>query len=121
MAQAEKWDHIFIDTTGRSPRDAGSLRALRAMIEAVGEVEVMLVMSATTRAADSREILEAYEQLPCSRLILTKLDETRIHGELFNCVARSGRPIACVTNGQAVPEHLESLDIPGLLRRVLHG
>ena len=81
----------------------------------------MLVMSATTRALDSREILEAYAELPCSRLIMTKLDETRVYGELYNCMVRSGRPIACVTNGQAVPEHLESLDIAGILRKVLHG
>jgi flagellar biosynthesis GTPase FlhF len=60
-------------------------------------------------------------QLPCSRLILTKLDETRVYGELFNCVVRSGRPLACVSTGQAVPQHLESLDAPGILRKVLHG
>ena len=81
----------------------------------------MLVLSATTRAADSRDILEAYGDLPYSRLILTKLDETRVYGELYNAIVRSGRPIACVTNGQAVPEHLESLDAPGILRKVLHG
>ena len=40
---------------------------------------------------------------------------------LFNYVARSGRPLACVTTGQAVPEHLETLDVPGLLRKVLQG
>ena len=52
---------------------------------------------------------------------MTKLDETRVYGELYNCIVRSGRPIACVTNGQAVPEHLESLDLAGVLRKVLHG
>ena len=121
IAQAENRERIFIDTTGRSPRDAGNLRALRGYIEAASEAEVMLVTSATTRAVDSREILEAYGELPYSRLILTKLDETRIYGELYNCMVRSGRPIACITNGQAVPEHLESLDVPGILRKVLHG
>ena len=121
IAQAENRERILVDTTGRSPRDGGSLRTLRGYIDAASEAEVMLVLSATTRAADSSDILEAYGELPYSRLILTKLDETRVYGELYNTIVRSGRPIACVTNGQAVPEHLESLDAPGILRKVLHG
>jgi flagellar biosynthesis protein FlhF len=112
---------VFIDTAGRSHRDPVTVRALKTLIDAAGDAEVMLVLSATTRAADSREILATYMQLPCSRLILTKLDETRVYGELFNCVVRSGRPLACVSTGQAVPQHLESLDAPGILRKVLHG
>jgi flagellar biosynthesis protein FlhF len=119
LARTER--RVFIDTAGRSHRDPVTVRALKTLIDAAGEVEVMLVLSATTRAADSREILSTYLQLPCSRLILTKLDETRVYGELFNCVVRSGRPLACVSTGQAVPQHLESLDAPGILRKVLHG
>jgi flagellar biosynthesis protein FlhF len=114
-------DQILVDTAGRSPRDPVAIGQLRALIEAAGECEVMLVTAASTRPADSSDILEAYSALPWSRLILTKLDETRVFGELYNDVVRSGRPIACVTNGQSVPESLESLDAPGLLRKVLHG
>ena len=121
IAQARNREHIFVDTTGKSPRDTGGLRALGSLVEAAGEAELLLVLSATTRSSDSREILEAYRGLPYSRLILSKLDETRVYGELYNCVVRSGRPIACVTSGQAVPEHLESLDVAGILRKVLHG
>ncbi len=121
LANHEDKEQIFVDTTGCRHRDFASLRHLGAQIEAAGEAEVMLVMSATTRAADSAEILAACNDLPWSRLIMTKLDETRIYGELYNCVVRGGRPIACVTTGQAVPDHLESLDIPGVLRKVLHG
>ena len=54
-------------------------------------------------------------------MIVTKLDETRMYGELYNGIVRSGRPIACVTTGQAVPDHIEALDTPGILRKVLHG
>ncbi len=121
IANHEDKERIFVDTTGCRHRDFASLRHLSAHIEAAGDAEVMLVMSATTRAADSAEVLQACNDLPWSRLIMTKLDETRIYGELYNCVVRGGRPIACVTNGQAVPDHLESLDIPGVLRKVLHG
>lgn len=121
IAAADDVERIFVDTSGRSHRDPATIRELGALAEVAGDVEVMLVMSATTRAADSREILEAYGELGWSRLVVTKLDETRVFGELYNCVARSGRPIACVTTGQSVPENLESLDTAGILRKVLHG
>ena len=114
-------EHVFVDTAGRSPRDSASTRQLCQLIAATGECEIMLTMSATTRAQDSADILEAFSEVPWSRLVMTKLDETRTHGELYNNVVRSGRPIACVTTGQAVPEHLESLDVPGILRKLLHG
>jgi flagellar biosynthesis protein FlhF len=121
IARGAQRDQILIDTAGRSPRDPAALAQLQALIAAAGECEVMLVASATMRPADSADLLETYSALPWSRLILTKLDETRVFGELFNCVVRSGRPLACVTTGQSVPEHLEPLDVAGILRKVLHG
>ncbi len=121
IANAQDKEQIFVDTTGCRHRDLASLRHLAAQIEAAGDAEVMLVMSATARAADSAELLDACSDLNWSRLIMTKLDETRICGELYNCVVRSGRPIACITTGQAVPDHLESLDTSGMLRKILHG
>jgi flagellar biosynthesis protein FlhF len=114
-------EQILVDTAGRSPRDPGAIAQLGRLIEAAGECEALLVVGANMRPADSSDVLEAYAALPWSRLILTKLDETRVFGELYNDVVRSGRPIACVTTGQSVPEHLEALDAPALLRRVLHG
>jgi flagellar biosynthesis protein FlhF len=121
LERAREKEQVLIDTAGRSPRDPAAIAQLRGLIAAAGECEVMLVASAATRAVDSGDILEAFSALPWSRLILTKLDETRIFGELFNYVVRSARPIACVTTGQSVPEHLESLDVAGILRKVLHG
>ena len=121
LSENQAMQHVFIDTAGRSHRDPYTLKNLTGPIEAAGSPEVLLVLSAASRACDSREILDAYSALLCSRLVLTKLDETRVYGELYNCVVRSQRPIACVSTGQAVPDHLESLDTAGILRKVLHG
>jgi flagellar biosynthesis protein FlhF len=121
LAENEGMEHIFVDTPGHSHRDPSTSRELQTLIEATADPEILLVLSAATRACDSREILEAYSALPWSRLVITKLDETRTYGELYNCVVRSGRPIACVTTGQSVPDHLEALDLAGILRKILHG
>jgi flagellar biosynthesis protein FlhF len=114
-------ERLFVDTPGRSYRDPASLGELRALAESVDDAELMLVTSITQRAADSREILDAYAALPVSRMVVTKLDETRVYGELYNAVAWSGRPIAAVTTGQAVPDHLEMPDLDEILERVLEG
>ncbi len=120
LSEAEGMERILIDTPGRSHRNRSTFGELHEIAEAAGEPEILLAFPATARPCDSREILEAYSTLPWSRLVMTKLDETRVYGELFNAVVTSGRPIACVTTGQSVPEHLESLDIAGILRKVLH-
>lgn len=121
LAEHEAMEHIFVDTPGRSHRDPATARDLQTLIEATADPEILLVVSAATRPCDSVEILEAYSALRWSRLVMTKLDETRTYGELYNCVVRGGRPIACVTTGQSVPDHLESLDLAGILRKLLHG
>jgi flagellar biosynthesis protein FlhF len=121
LDKASDKEFVFVDTPGRSHRDAAAMRALQHLVAAAGDCEVLLVTAATTRSADSRDVLEAYAEIPWSRLVMTKLDETRLYGELYNNVVRSGRPIACASTGQAVPEHLESLDVAGILRKVLHG
>ncbi len=118
LARAADRERVFVDTAGRSPRDTRGVAELAALVAAADDAEVILVLSATTRAADSRELLELYGKLPVSRLVVTKLDETRVHGELYNAVVRSGRPIACVTTGQNVPDDLASLDVTGVLRTV---
>jgi flagellar biosynthesis protein FlhF len=121
LSESEGMERIFIDTPGRSHRNRSTLGELQDIVEAAGDPEILLVLLATARPCDSREILDAYSALPWSRLVMTKLDETRVYGELYNAVVTSGRPIACVTTGQSVPDHLESLDIAGILRKVLHG
>jgi flagellar biosynthesis protein FlhF len=118
-ARAHSREHVFVDTSGRCHREPGALRELQALAEAVQDAELLLVTAATARAVDSRDTLDAYAALPVSRLILTKLDETRVYGELYNAVVWSGRPIAAVTTGRAVPDQLEAVDIAGILQRVL--
>lgn len=121
LATASGTERLFIDTRGTSHRDPATFGRLQALVDAVPESELLLCLSAGTRSCDAREILGAYASVPWSRLVFTKLDETRVYGELYNCIVRSGRPIACVTTGQVVPDDIESIDLPGLLRRVLQG
>ncbi|MEE8557981.1 MAG: flagellar biosynthesis protein FlhF, partial [Myxococcota bacterium] len=86
LSEAEGMERILIDTPGRSHRNRSTFGELRELADAAGEPEILLVFPATARPCDSREILEAYSTLPWSRLVITKLDESRVYGELFNAV-----------------------------------
>jgi flagellar biosynthesis protein FlhF len=120
VERAADRERIFVDTPGRSWRDPETARDLAQLCDAVPDSELLLVTAATARAVDTRALIEAFAGLPWSRLIVTRLDETRVFGELYNTIVHGGRPIAAITTGQGVPGQLEAIDTAGILRRVLH-
>ncbi|WP_072909769.1 flagellar biosynthesis protein FlhF [Malonomonas rubra] len=99
-------DLILIDTAGRSPRDDERIAELNEFLGQGADVENCLVLAAPTDERLQRRSLEAFSQLPISKLIFTKLDETDRCGALINLPTRSNLPLAYLTNGQQVPEDL---------------
>ena len=99
-------DLILIDTAGRSPRDKVRIHELNEFLGQGAGVENCLVLSAPTDERLQQQSLESFRQLPLSRLIFTKLDETDRCGCLINVPIRSNLPLAYLTNGQQVPEDL---------------
>ncbi|MDX2481884.1 MAG: flagellar biosynthesis protein FlhF [Desulfuromusa sp.] len=99
-------DLILIDTAGRSPRDQTQIDELNQFLGQGSKVENCLVLAAPTEERLQQKTLESFSQLPISRLIFTKLDETDRCGSLINVPIRSNLPLAYLTNGQQVPEDL---------------
>lgn len=99
-------DLILIDTAGRSPRDQSQIDELNQFLGTGSKVENCLVLAAPTEERLQQKTLESFSQLPLSRLIFTKLDETDRCGVLINVPIRSNLPLAYLTNGQQVPEDL---------------
>lgn len=99
---------IFIDTAGRTPRDASQLELLQGMLLAAQPDETHLVMSATTSANSFIDAMHRYSVVAPNRLVLSKLDEVRGLGELFPALRQKTLPIAYVTTGQNVPRDIES-------------
>ena len=71
------------------------------------EVETHLVLSATTRDQDLIGGASGYAGIPITRLLVTKLDETRAYGGVFEVIRRSGLPLSYLGTGQNVPEDIE--------------
>ena len=99
---------ILIDTAGRSPLDEAGLQDLRDLVSLDHPLETHLVLSATTREQDVIGGVAGYAGIPITRLLFTKLDETRAYGSLFGIAKRSGLPLSYLSTGQNVPEDLET-------------
>jgi len=100
-------DLILIDTAGRSQHHAMHMAELRAFLEVLPEPEVHLVISATTRRQDMELIVDRFQATGFERLIITKLDETRVYGSLYMAPRLAGKPLAYLTTGQSVPDDIE--------------
>ncbi len=117
-------DLILVDTYGFSHRNDEQRENLKGLINAVApEVskQVFLVLSATTKYTDLKEIIDIYKGLTDFDLIFTKLDETRAYGNILNSKLYSGKSLSYVTTGQGVPDDIEEIDMQKLTMKLLKG
>ena len=111
---------ILIDTAGRSQADDEQVKDLKSYFADDPEVEVMLVLSATTKNRDLCEITDRFCPIGPKKLLFTKLDETTTYGPVVNETVRTKLPIAYFTTGQNVPDDIEAAN-PTKLARMLLG
>lgn len=101
-------DVIFIDTTGRNPRDESYIRTLKDICKAINvPLELHLLLNAN---ADEDFILESYPRyrdLPIDYVAFSKIDEAVRFGSLYNIMLTYQKPVAYLTNGQRVPGDIE--------------
>ncbi|MFB6345701.1 MAG: hypothetical protein ABEK50_08025, partial [bacterium] len=101
---------IFVDTAGRSQFDHQKINELQDMLDETREIITHLVIDATSRTEDLDSIFEGFDAIGYDRLVVTKLDETRRHGTIYNISRRTDKPIAYCTDGQDVPDDLRMMD-----------
>lgn len=104
LSQCEDADLVLIDTAGRS-LDEGIARQ-GEMIRSLPRVQVHLVMSAASGSLELAAVAERYRGLLPERLVFTKIDEAAGPGAILSAAVRLSRPVACITDGQRVPEDL---------------
>ncbi|MBU7008285.1 flagellar biosynthesis protein FlhF [Phosphitispora fastidiosa] len=103
-------DLVLIDTAGRSHKNDEQMSELRTFLEIAEPSDVFLVLSATTRYRDMMDIVNSYGDIPVSRLVFTKLDETSTYGPILNVVSSTQKHLSYVTVGQNVPDDIEIAD-----------
>ena len=102
-------DRVFVDTTGRSPRDRDALPLLEGTLRA-GECGALLCLAAGTRARDCALVLDAFAPIGIDAVCLTKWDETVAPGESVATVIERGLPFSHVCVGQEVPADILAAD-----------
>ena len=108
LADLADYELVLIDTAGRSPNNPARMYELRSMIDAAMPEEIHLVLSSTTRRRDLDNLVDRFAAVGFDRLILTKLDESMTFGAVFNVHAKCAKPFSYFTNGQSVPEDIET-------------
>jgi flagellar biosynthesis protein FlhF len=99
---------ILIDTPGLGVAEMDDAMGLARFLSARPDIDTHLVLSSSMKPADLTRMVDAFEKFHPQRLLFTKLDETGSYGPLLNEAVRSGKPLSFFTNGQRIPEDLET-------------
>ena len=112
---------VLIDTAGMGQRDTRLSEQLDTLVN--NEKVVIrnyLVVPATAQRRVVQETLEHFHHIPLAGCILSKVDESLSLGEILSVLIQHELPIAYITNGQRVPEDIDSANAQQLVRTVLN-
>lgn len=101
---------ILIDTAGRSQHNEYQLDELKKLLKANSRIEKHLVLSATTKEKDARDIMEKFSFCNPKRVIFTKVDETSSLGIIPNLLYEKDMALSYLANGQGVPDDINIAD-----------
>ena len=117
-------DLVLVDTAGFSHKNQAQKDDLKKLLSNVGdeyEKEIYLVLSATTKYQDLKEIVDTYRGFTDFKIIFTKLDETSAYGNILNMKMYTGADLSYVTTGQNVPDDIEEIDSQKIVKTLLGG
>ncbi|MBX7098343.1 MAG: flagellar biosynthesis protein FlhF [Myxococcaceae bacterium] len=97
---------VLIDTAGRSKPDEIARQAQQ--LAGVPGLQRYLCLSAASGGAELATAARRFAPLKPTRLVFTKLDEAGGPASILSALTEVPRPIACVTDGQRVPEDLHA-------------
>ena len=115
------YDIVLIDTAGMSPFDTKKLiKTIEYLsINKKYHIEVNLVISATIKYEDAKDIYSTFSFLDIESLILTKFDETKHIGSILSYLLLHPIELSYFSIGQEVPDDLMVADKEYLLQRFI--
>ena len=102
-------DIILIDTVGVSPYDTQKFMKILqfAQTKIKREIEVHLVLSATTNRDDMDDTLKQFDPLDLDSVIFTKFDETKHFGNLLGFLLSNNLPMSYFCMGQDISTDIQ--------------
>jgi flagellar biosynthesis protein FlhF len=107
LSEHRQKELVLIDTPGFGPRDWESASEWAEMLGANPDVCVHLVLPATMRASETRDLVRRWAIFEPNRLIFTRMDETSAYGGCVGAALASSTPLSWLGTGQDIPEDLE--------------
>ena len=114
-------DVVFIDTTGRSHKNAEHLGKIREFLSTISIDETFLVLNATTSTRNLIDVAEKFGVFEYDALLFTKIDEAITYGNILNVVSKVNVPVTFLTNGQVIPDDIISADPDFIAKMIFTG
>ncbi|WP_108124455.1 flagellar biosynthesis protein FlhF [Saccharospirillum mangrovi] len=108
---------VLIDTSGSSD----ALQYWRRQVIESGldaRIQSVLVMPATATGDSLNQFVQAFPSQRLSGAIITKLDEAPCFGSVFDSLLRHRWPLWYNTDGQRIPQDIDSVDPVRLVKRL---
>ena len=118
IAQARKKECVLIDTPGYGPRDRSAAESLAAAFASCQDVDVHLVLPAYMKSRDLRNSIERYRLFEPAKLLVTRLDETELLGNVFSEAAAAGLALSFLSHGVSIPDDIRAAKSDDLLAMV---
>lgn len=99
-------DYVLIDTVGSSQHDKQKLDILKKYVNSDYSIDVNLVLCATTKYEDLKDIYDSFSVLNIDTLIFSKLDESNGFGNVFSLIYTTKKPVSYLSIGQEVPDDI---------------
>lgn len=119
LKNMEDCEVILVDTMGRNSKNVLQISEIRKFVEELHADKVHLVLSMTTKQKDLKQIINNYKMLKYNSIILTKVDETDIHGAILTSLYYSNVPVSYLSTGQNVPEDIEEANKDKIIKLVM--
>jgi flagellar biosynthesis protein FlhF len=98
----------LVDTPGCNPYRKDELDELDRLLAEITDRHILWVAPATAKESDLRDMFAAYSHLGIGGIVITRLDETRTLGELFNFLHQSQLPVAFLSHGPRIQGDLHT-------------
>lgn len=126
IANYKDYDLILVDTAGRSHKNKEQYQEIEhfvndCVIPEEFTKKMYLVLSATSKYRDLKNIVDVYDQVGKYSLIFTKTDETTSLGNVFNIRLKTNADLSYITGGQTVPDDISIIDPQMLAKSLLGG
>ena len=107
IEQHQDKELILIDTAGRSQYSDAQMYELQEFLKTNPRIEKHLVISASVKLNDAKEIVKKFSVVEPEKIIITKIDETSNFGTVINLLRHENLPLSYLTTGQSVPDDIE--------------